>query len=81
MKWLLTAVVVAVLILHQDFWLWTDKTLVFGFLPIGLAYHALYSLVAALTMWLLVRYAWPHEIEAADAALTAQSHAAGGERA
>lgn len=81
MKWLLTAVVVAVLILHQDFWLWTDKTLVFGFLPIGLAYHAAYSLVAAFTMWLLVRFAWPREIEEADALLSAQAHSAAGERA
>jgi hypothetical protein len=81
MKWLLTILVIAVLILHQDFWLWTDKTLVFGFLPIGLAYHALYSLVAAFTMWLLVRFAWPKEIEEADALLTAQAQSAAGERA
>lgn len=81
MKWLLTAVVVAVLVLHQDFWLWTDKTLVFGFLPIGLAYHAAYSLVAAFTMWLLVRFAWPKEIEEADALLSAQERTTAGERA
>lgn len=81
MKWLLTTVVVVVLVLHQDFWLWTDKTLVFGFLPIGLAYHAVYALVAALTMWLLVRFAWPKEIEEADARLTAQERSAAGEHA
>jgi len=80
MKWLLTTVVIVVLLLHQDFWLWTNKTLVFGFLPIGLAYHALYSLVAAFTMWLLVRFAWPKEIEAADEALNAQGRSTAGER-
>ena len=26
-------------LIHQDFWLWDDGTLLFGFLPIGLAYH------------------------------------------
>jgi hypothetical protein len=80
MKWLLTTIVVVVLVLHQDFWLWTNKTLVFGFLPIGLAYHALYALIAAFTMWLLVRFAWPKEIEEADALLSAQNLAASGER-
>jgi hypothetical protein len=73
MKWLLAAVVTAVLILHQDWWLWTDKTLVFGFLPSGLAYHAVYCLVATATMWLLVRYAWPADIEEAEAALAGRS--------
>jgi hypothetical protein len=63
MKWLLALVVLIVLLLHQDFWLWTNKTLVFGFLPIGLAYHIAYSVLAALTMWLLVRLAWPAHLE------------------
>jgi hypothetical protein len=63
MKWFLVAVVVLVLIFHQDFWFWTDKTLVFGFLPIGLAYHAAYMILASLTMALLVKYAWPSRLE------------------
>lgn len=50
-------------VLHQDFWLWNDKTLVFGFLPSGLAYHAWYSIAAAALWALAVRYAWPHEVE------------------
>jgi hypothetical protein len=29
-------------LLHQDFWLWDDPTVLLGFLPIGLAYHALH---------------------------------------
>jgi len=69
MKWLLALVVVVVLVIHHDWWLWTDKTLVFGFLPIGLAYHAAYALLASFTMWLLVKFAWPREIEEAEAAL------------
>ena len=36
----------------------------FGFLPIGLAYHALFSLAAGLVWYLAVRFAWPAELEA-----------------
>ena len=46
-------------VLHQDFWFWRDGTLVFGFLPIGLFYHAVYCLACAGLMWALVRFAWP----------------------
>ena len=66
MKWLLALVVLLVVVLHQDFWLWKDKSLVFGFLPIGLAYHIGYSFLASLTMWMLVRFAWPHQLEAVE---------------
>jgi hypothetical protein len=63
MRWLLVLVVIAVAAVHQDIWFWTNKALVLGFFPIGLAYHACYSLLASLTMALLVRYAWPHHLE------------------
>jgi hypothetical protein len=66
MRWLAALVVVIVIVLHQDVWLWTDRTLV-GFLPIGLAYHVGYTVLASLTMWLLVRLAWPKELETTDA--------------
>lgn len=57
---LLALLVTIVYLLHQDFWNWSKvEPLVFGFLPIGLAYHVAYSLVASLTMLLLVRFAWP----------------------
>ena len=51
-------------VLHQDFWFWDDATLVFGFLPVGLAYHALYSVVAGLIWFVALHYAWPVEVEA-----------------
>lgn len=38
------------LIFHQDWWFWNNGSLVFGFLPVGLGYHALYSLAAA-ALW------------------------------
>jgi len=57
---LLTAAVVALYALHQDVWNWrTAHPLVFGFLPIGLAYHAAFCLAAAALMGLLTRFAWP----------------------
>ena len=61
---LLTLLVVAVYLLHQDFWNWKQADpLVFGFLPIGLAYHAGYSILAAIMMAVLVRFAWPKHLE------------------
>ena len=61
---LLVALVIGVYLLHQDFWWWrTAEPLLFGFLPIGLFYHACYSVAAAAVMWLLVKYAWPSHLE------------------
>lgn len=53
------AVVLA--ILHQDFWLWDSTEVVFGFLPVGLAYHAGYSVAAALLWYFALHYAWPED--------------------
>ena len=55
--------VLVLMALHHDFWLWDDKTLVFGFLPSGLAWHASYSLVAEAFWILVMKYAWPTQIE------------------
>jgi len=60
----LTILIVAIYVLHQDFWNWkTAEPLVFGFLPIGLAYHAGYSVLAAILMAILVKLAWPKHLE------------------
>jgi len=65
-KLLLFLLVAGVYILHQDFWNWKQaEPLIFGFLPIGLAYHAGYSILASILMALLVKFAWPHHLEAA----------------
>ncbi len=50
-------------ILHQDFWWWEDTSLVFGFLPVGLAYHAGFSVAAALLWAAAVKFAWPRRLE------------------
>jgi hypothetical protein len=61
---LLTLLILAIYILHQDFWNWkTAEPLVLGFLPIGLAYHAGYSILAAILMAILVKVAWPKHLE------------------
>jgi hypothetical protein len=57
----------AVYLIHQDFWNWTGvEPLLFGFLPIGLWYHAAYSLLASALMWLLVKFAWPKSLEESE---------------
>jgi Protein of unknown function (DUF3311) len=64
----LTVLILVVYFLHQDFWNWKRaEPLVFGFLPIGLAYHAAYSVLAALLMAVLVKFAWPKHLEHPDA--------------
>jgi hypothetical protein len=61
---LLTLAIVALYALHQDTWNWrTAHPLLFGFLPIGLAYHAGFCIAAAGLMWLLTRVAWPAHLE------------------
>lgn len=51
------------LVLHQDFWNWDNANLVFGFIPVGLFYHACYSLVAAGFWAIVMKVAWPTELE------------------
>jgi Protein of unknown function (DUF3311) len=62
-KLLLFLLVAGVYVLHQDFWNWKNADLVFGFLPVGLAYHAGYSILAAIMMAVLVKFAWPKHLE------------------
>lgn len=58
--WFLILVLV---VLHQDNWLWDDTTLVFGFMPIGLFYQACISLAAAFVWYLATLFCWPKEME------------------
>jgi hypothetical protein len=61
---MLAVLILVVYLLHQDVWFWDDaRPLVFGVLPVGLAYHVLYSIVVAGLMGLLVRLAWPGHLE------------------
>ena len=57
-------IVGALYVLHQDFWFWRRAhPLILGFIPVGLFYHACYTVVTALVMWMLVRQAWPSHLE------------------
>jgi hypothetical protein len=59
----LVIAVIALYVLHQDFWYWRSARLVFGFVPIGLFYQGCFCVAAALLMWLLVKFAWPDHLE------------------
>jgi len=64
MKKFVYGMLVLLVLAHQDFWWWDDsETLVFGFIPIGLAYHAGISLAAAILWTLAVRYCWPVAVD------------------
>lgn len=62
--WALLIATAALVILHQDWWDW-DKVdpRMFGFLPIGLGYHLVYTVACAVLMWCFVRYLWPADLE------------------
>ena len=57
---------VLLLLLHHDWWFWDNGYLLFGFLPVGLAYHALISLLAGLLWAAVVFFAWPADIDKED---------------
>ena len=59
-----TAIVAVLYVLHQDFWFWHDaRPLVFGFLPIGLFYHAVFTVATAAALWVIVKLSWPAHLE------------------
>jgi hypothetical protein len=59
------ALVAVLYVLHQDFWFWRQaRPLVFGFLPIGLFYHAAFTVACSAALLLLVKLAWPSHLEA-----------------
>ncbi len=69
MKFFLGLLIALLLIAHQDNWYWTDNKLVWGFMPIGLLYHAGISLAAAFVWFLTTIFIWPKEVEPGDETL------------
>lgn len=50
---------VLLLLLHQDFWNWTSEEIIFWGMPIGLFYHAVFSVACSLLgAWAVLRV-WP----------------------
>ncbi len=62
MKLGLWILVVLLLVLHQDNWNWDSDYLVFGFMPLGLFYHACISVAASVTWYLATKFCWPADI-------------------
>ena len=56
--------VLTAFVLHQDFWWKGDATLVFGFLPVSLAYHVGWTLLVALGWFWVGKYCWPAGLDA-----------------
>jgi Protein of unknown function (DUF3311) len=54
--------------LHQDIWFWREaRPLVFGILPVGLFYHAAYTLLSSVLLAFLVHRYWPAHLDALSA--------------
>lgn len=60
---LVWGLVVLLVILHHDLWNWDNSSLVFGFMPVTLAYHAGISVAASVVWYLATRYAWPENVD------------------
>ena len=59
-------VVAALYALHQDVWFWREaRPLVFGVLPVGLFYHAAYTVAVSLALTWIVRRYWPAHLDTA----------------
>jgi hypothetical protein len=63
MKPIIYLIFIVMLVLHQDTWFWDDQSLIFGFMPVGLAYHAGFSICCAILGGLAIKHIWPHELE------------------
>ncbi len=70
--WILFAVLV---VLHHDWWFWSNGRLLFGFLPIGLGYQMLISMAASVLWGWAAFNAWPDQYDKLTADLPArESH-------
>lgn len=63
MCWFVVGLLVLLCVVHQDFWWWDSRQLVFGFIPIGLAWHALISVAASIVWYLATVHCWPRALQ------------------
>ena len=62
MKNVLVWILVPLLIIaQQDYWQWSNTSLLFGFLPYSLAWHMGVSLAAAAAWLAITQFAWPSD--------------------
>lgn len=73
MRWIPLLLVAAVVFLHQDTWYWRSKTLILGLLPVGLAYHIVYTLLCSMALWTLILWVWPQHLDEDESAPAAGS--------
>ena len=66
-KTLVFGYLVLLAILHQDFWLKDNDSLILGFLPATLAYHMGFVCAAAIGWMLVIKFAWPQGLEGEEA--------------
>lgn len=66
MKYVVWGSLLLLVVLHQDYWQWDNATLVFGFLPYSLVYHAGISLAACVVWLLATKFCWPVQNDKAD---------------
>lgn len=60
-RWVVAWVLIAVIV-HQMPLLNGDATLIVG-VPVLLLYHVAYCVVLSIGLWVLVRWAWPGDLE------------------
>ena len=56
------SVLLVLLILFFNIWMWDNDTLILG-LPINLLYHIGLCVLTTLCMLVIVRLAWPHHLD------------------
>lgn len=69
---IIIGLVILLIVLHQDVWFWDNKTVLFGFMPITLFWHACISIGATVTWFLATRIAWPAELQEDTSSSTGQ---------
>lgn len=72
-RYIITALVILLIVLHQDNWNWDSTNLIFGLMPVALFWHICISIAAAFVWYLATKIAWPEELE--EKVLTDVAHA------
>ena len=80
MKKFVYGLIILLVILHQDFWFWDSDDLIFGIVPIGLAYHIGVSIAAAALWALAIKYCWPDDVDRLEEEIAYETDATRGDR-
>jgi hypothetical protein len=61
-------------LLHQDFWWRNDPRLVFGILPVSLAYHVAWTILIAAGWLFVAKFCWPRGLDEPPRPRSAADH-------